>query len=106
MAVLGLGKDFGASRSILIDSGCTKTVFRNKDKLINLRHPEHDYVTHRVGGKLPVTLVGDFPGSTQTSEWISPCAAHHRAPSRPRCVCQLACYRGPPRRRHWSAYPR
>jgi hypothetical protein len=38
-----------------------KTVFRNKDKLINLRVPEHNYVIHRVSGKLPVTLVGDFP---------------------------------------------
>ncbi len=55
MAVLGLGPNFDALRAVLIDSGCTKpqSVFRNKDKLINLRTPEHN--------KLPVTLVGDFP---------------------------------------------
>jgi hypothetical protein len=46
MAVLGLEKDFNAARAVLIDSGCTKTVFRNKDKLINLRVPEHNYVIH------------------------------------------------------------
>jgi hypothetical protein len=61
MAVLCLGKDFDARRSVLIDSGCTKSVFCNKDKLTNLREPEHAYVIHGVGGKLPVTHVGDFP---------------------------------------------
>jgi hypothetical protein len=61
MAVLGLGSNFGALRAVLIDSGCTKSVFRNKDKLINLRTPAHNYIIHGVGGKLPVTLVGDFP---------------------------------------------
>ncbi len=36
-------------------------MFRNKNKLINLRVPQHNYVIHGVGGKLPVTHVGDFP---------------------------------------------
>ncbi len=35
-------------------------MFRNKDKLVNLRVPEHNYVVHGVSCKLPVTLVGDF----------------------------------------------
>jgi hypothetical protein len=60
MAVLGLGKDCDTARSVPIDSGCTKTVFRNEDKLVNLRVPEHNYVIHGVSSKLPVTLVGDF----------------------------------------------
>jgi hypothetical protein len=54
-------KSFDAHRAVLVDSGCTKSVFHNKAKLINLREPEHNYVIHGVGGKLPVTQVGDFP---------------------------------------------
>jgi hypothetical protein len=46
-----------ARTAVLIDSGCTKLVFHNSDKLINLCKPEHNYVIHRVGRKLPVTLV-------------------------------------------------
>jgi hypothetical protein len=61
MAVLGLRKDFDTAQSVSIDSGCTKTVFCNKDKLVNLRVPEHNCVVHGVSCKLPVTLVGDFP---------------------------------------------
>jgi hypothetical protein len=52
---------FDACTAVLIDSGCTKLVFHNSDKLINLCKPEHNYVIHRVGRKLPVTLVCDFP---------------------------------------------
>ncbi len=52
---------FNARTAVLIDSRCTKLVFHNSDKLINLHKPDHNYVIHGVGGKLPVTLVCDFP---------------------------------------------
>ena len=35
---------FDARTTVLIDSGCTKLVFHNSDKLINLRKPDHNYV--------------------------------------------------------------
>jgi hypothetical protein len=94
MAVLGLGKDFDALRAVLIDSGCTKSVFRNKDKLINLRIPEHNYVILRVSGKLPVTHVGDFPvalkhkNGSVTVRLITGCLYRGS-----RSICQPARYR-------------
>jgi hypothetical protein len=100
MAVLGLGKDFDTAQSVPIDSGCTKTVFRNKDKLVNLRVPEHNYVVHGVSCKLPVTLVGDFPialkhkNSSVTVRIITECLS----------IRQPACYRQPARRQHRTAH--
>jgi hypothetical protein len=94
----------GEVRHGAIDSGCTKTVFRNKDKLVNLRVPEHNYVVHGVSCKLPVTLVGDFSVALKHKEQLSHREDHHGVLVRPESICQPACYRQPARRQHRTAH--
>jgi len=51
-------------RAVWIDSGCSKSVFVNKDKLINLRKPDMRYTVSGMGGSsVQALLQGDFPVS-------------------------------------------
>jgi len=48
-------------RTVYVDSGCTKTVFANPQKLINHRPPDGLYTIQGVGGIITATGMGDFP---------------------------------------------
>jgi hypothetical protein len=55
-------------RAVYIDSGCTKSVFCNDSKLINVRVPDRKFRIVGVGGQLPVTKIGDFPLALRNSD--------------------------------------
>ena len=48
-------------RGVYLDSGCTKSVFGNQHKLINVRPTDRNYRIVGVGGEIIVTKMGDFP---------------------------------------------
>jgi hypothetical protein len=51
----------GDTRAVYVDSGCTKSVFCNTHKLVNVRKPDRPYRIIGVGGQLKVSHIGDFP---------------------------------------------
>jgi hypothetical protein len=46
--------------TVYVDSGCTKTVFKNPRKLINHRPADGLYTIAGVGGTITATTMGDF----------------------------------------------
>jgi hypothetical protein len=57
---LGMGA-LDTNSALLIDSGCSKTIIRNRKKLRNISTPDVNYVVYGVGGRLPIHEVGDLP---------------------------------------------
>jgi hypothetical protein len=47
--------------AVYVDSGCTKSIFRNPYKLINLWPLKHDYYVKGIAGQDRMTEMGDFP---------------------------------------------
>jgi hypothetical protein len=47
--------------AVYVDSGCTKSIFGNPFKLINLRRPDCEYYVKGIAGQVRVTEMGDFP---------------------------------------------
>ncbi len=61
-------------RSVWIDSGCSKTIFCNEKKLINVCKPEKQYTVNGLGGNVPVLAQGDFQVSLRATN----CTTHVR----------------------------
>jgi hypothetical protein len=59
--------------SVCVDSGCTKTVFCNSRKLINLRDPTQQINIAGVGGNITVEKIGDFPVALKDKDGITHC---------------------------------
>lgn len=47
--------------AVYVDSGCTKSIFGNPFKLVNLRRPDREYYVKGIAGQVRVTEMGDFP---------------------------------------------
>lgn len=59
-------KHIDSKSKVYIDRGCTKTVFCNDKRLINVCKPVRKYIIKGVGGNIRVTHMEDLPMTLKT----------------------------------------